>query len=327
VNAVRAAVSRARRERPPQTASALERVVNLAVNGVVTGQLRSSAGLGASMSGSAALRAMRLAVHADVRWALERTSLAGSPRQLALREVMLRAWYPYISGRHRYAFSRLFEQVWGVGDTDARERAYQSAAAGACCWYPHREFLIASEWPCELRPELLRARPGRPGGQALLWKDRWGVHLQGGHRVPQWVIEQPDALTVARIESERNAEVRRVLIEHYGWQRYIRDCGAEVVDSVPESHAIAAFRGARLLRKELPGEPEPLVYLEMRNAAPGADGADTRHLERIDPYAYDGDAGRLCHAAMASRWRHRDSSGQLALTFARWQDYMPTSGT
>ena len=48
---------------------------------------------------------------------------------------------------------------------------------------------------------------------------------------------------------------------------------------------------------------EPIVYLEMLNSTPEPDGTYKRYLERIDPNAYGGMAGRSCHAAMASRWR------------------------
>jgi hypothetical protein len=243
VSAVREAVGRARHEPPPGASSALVRVVNLAVSGVVTDQLRRSAGLTAGSNGSAALRAMRLAVHADVRDALARTSLTASSMQHALREVIRRAWFLYVSGRHRYAFSRLYEEVWGSDVTDAPERAYQSAAAEACSWYPHREFLMASEWPCELRPELLPGQSHQPGGQALVWSDGWSVHLEGGHCMQQWIIKSPEALTVARVDNERNADTRCLLMEDCGRQRDIRDCAAETVDCVPASQPIAGLPG------------------------------------------------------------------------------------
>lgn len=102
------------------------------------------------------------------------------------------------------------------------------------------------------------------------------------------------------------------------------DCAAQVVDEAGEDHLIAGLRGARLLRKELPGEPEPIVYLELRNSTPEPDGTYRRYLKRIDPHAYDGDAGRLCHAAMASRRRHVEDEGRLQLTVERWEDYQPT---
>jgi hypothetical protein len=58
---------------------------------------------------------------------------------------------------------------------------------------------------------------------------------------------------------ERNAEVRRIMIERCGWSRYIADSGAEVVVTIAMDHEFTGLRGARLLRKEVPGEPEPIV--------------------------------------------------------------------
>jgi hypothetical protein len=219
--------------------------------------------------------------------------------------------------------------------------AYEQTVQSACWWYPHREFVMVSERPCEIHREI--RMPARQWssvppsglhesfqlhhalGPAMSWPDGFRIHADHGRVVPGWVIESPQSITVAAIEAQSNAEVRRVMLERYGWARYIRDCGALVVDEVPEDHPTAGLRGARLLRKELPGEPEPLVYLEMVNSTPEPDGTCRRYLERIDPKAYDGDAGRLCHAAMASRWHHRDEQGELRLTFVRWQDYVPTA--
>jgi hypothetical protein len=142
--------------------------------------------------------------------------------------------------------------------------------------------------------------------------------------VAAWIIEHPAAITARKIERERNAEVRRVMLDRYGWSRYISDSGAQVVDQAPADHEIVGLRGARLLRKELAGEPEPIVYLDMINSSPEPDGSYKHYLQRIDPKAYDGDAGRLCHAAMASLWHYRNDDGQLVRTFSRWQDYLPT---
>jgi hypothetical protein len=142
--------------------------------------------------------------------------------------------------------------------------------------------------------------------------------------VPEVVVRSPERVTHEDITLETHAEVRRKMLERYGWPRYIQNCEADIVDTVPMDYQVVGLRGARLLRKELAGEPEPIVYLEMRNSTPEHDGHYKRYLERIDPKAYDGDAGRLCHAAMASRWYHRDDNGRLVRTFERWQDYAPT---
>jgi len=91
-------------------------------------------------------------------------------------------------------------------------------------------------------------------GLALAWPDRWGLHAYHGVAVPAWLIERPQAITLATIEQQRNAEVRRVMLERLGWRRYFDQCGAAVVDSIPMDHPVVALCGARLLRKELPGD-------------------------------------------------------------------------
>lgn len=220
---------------------------------------------------------------------------------------------------------RLEPELW------ARARALEQTVLSAGWWYPHRDFVMACGRPIGIHLEQARNAAGarflrlhRPDGPAVEWPDGWGIHAVHGRWLPGWIIDHPERITVLDIERQRNAEIRRVMLERYGWARYITHCGARIMDEVSMDHRIAGLRGSRLLRKELNGEPEPIVYLEMRNSTPEPDGSHRRYLERIDPKIYDGDAGRLCHAAMASRWRYRDNDGVLQLTFGDWRDYEPT---
>lgn len=190
-------------------------------------------------------------------------------------------------------------------------------------WFPYQHVVLASERPSAIHFDE-RDRLHHETGAALEYRDGFSLHSWHGVLVKRHVITDPGSIRIKEVERESNAEARRILIERYGWKRFMKDCGAEVIDSVPEDHPIRGLRGARLLGKTLEGEPEPIVYLEMVNSTPEAGGAAKRYLERIDPKAYDGDAGRYCHAAMASRWRYLDDSGVLKLTFERWQDYQPT---
>jgi hypothetical protein len=229
---------------------------------------------------------------------------------------------------HGPAYTSFLREVCTLErDVWALAVAYEQTAQSACWWYPHRDFLIVCEPPQEIHlddPVRIRARRvHRMGGPAISWPDGWGIHAVHGVRVPRWVAEHPQTITPGKIERERNAEVCRVMLDLYGWGRYMADCRAQVVDQALQDHAIMGLRGARLLRKELPDEPEPIVYLDMVNSTPEPDGTYRRYLERVDPKAYGGDAGRLCHAAMASRWHHRDEQGKLRRTFERWQDYQP----
>lgn len=191
-------------------------------------------------------------------------------------------------------------------------------------WFPYKGLALVSERPRVLSVDEAGRLHGTQG-PALEYGDGYSLHAWHGVPVEPRLITEPASITVSEIEHESNAELRRVMIERYGWTRYITDCGARVVDQVPEDHPVLGLRGARLLVKELAGEREPIVYLEMINSTAEADGTHKRYLERIDPKAYGGDAGRLCHAAMASRWHHRNPRGLLVRTFRDWRDYVPSA--
>jgi hypothetical protein len=49
--------------------------------------------------------------------------------------------------------------------------------------------------------------------------------------VPQHVIDAPQTITVAEIQAEANAEVRRAMIERMGWDRWLEQTGARPVQS------------------------------------------------------------------------------------------------
>ena len=82
-----------------------------------------------------------------------------------------------------------------------------------------------------------------------------------GVRVPREVVET-DKLTVEQILTEENAEIRRLMIERYGQERFICDAKAEVLDKRGDDE---------LIRIPLSGDPEgALVALKVRCPSSGA---------------------------------------------------------
>ena len=112
----------------------------------------------------------------------------------------------------------------------------------------------------------------------LTFIDReWGEWLP----IYAWVIEHPERITVARIDAETNAEVRRVMIERYkrgesvrGAARYMLDGGARKLDH-DEAYGTLHYR-------DVPDD-EPIVILEMRNRTPEVDGTFKHYYERVPP--------------------------------------------
>jgi hypothetical protein len=211
--------------------------------------------------------------------------------------------------------------------------AYEATLEAAHQWYSHFDFVMACERPAAIHREP--AAPGttpRPGwrdthrlhcgdGSAIAFQDGWGVYALDGVQIPfkqRHIVERPEAITVKEIEAEKNTEIRRLMIDRYGPERYVADSGATVVDELDADHPIAGLRTGRLLRKDVP-DHEPIIYADLLNSTPEPDGTHKRYMLRIDPNAYDGEASRNLQAAVASTWRNADGS----LYFKDWRDYAP----
>jgi uncharacterized protein DUF6745 len=153
---------------------------------------------------------------------------------------------------------------------------------------------------------------------AALESDVENLYFWHGVLVPAFVVVKPEWITIKHIETETNAEVRRVMIDRYGAGRYVTDSGATVVHELPADHEMVGLRTARVLHKDVPND-EPIVYVDLLNSTPEPDGSVKRYMLRVEPTAYGGEASRNAHAAAASTWRNANGS----LAFKRWQDYAP----
>lgn len=103
-----------------------------------------------------------------------------------------------------------------------------------------------------------------------------------GVRIPRRVWLEPGSITLSEIATEKNTEMRRVLIERYGTARYVQDVQAEVLD---EDRDPGGAR--RLLRIEVKDD-EPLVTLACKCPSTGR-----QYFLRVPPDM------RTCHQAAA----------------------------
>src|SRR5581483_4839727 len=95
-------------------------------------------------------------------------------------------------------------------------------------WWPFRGAVVCTERPvCVHRDE--RGRLHCEDGAAIAYPDGWGVYAIHGVRVPAEIVLHPERISIKQCREERNAELRRVLIERYGQGRYLLDSGARVV--------------------------------------------------------------------------------------------------
>ena len=100
-------------------------------------------------------------------------------------------------------------------------------------------------------------------GPSCEWRDGWKLYHIHGVRVPEMVVEHPEQITVEIIDTERNSEVRRIMIDLYGQSRYLLDAGAIIVSR--DEYGV-------LLRREV-SRDEPIVMVRVLNSTPEVEGS------------------------------------------------------
>jgi hypothetical protein len=113
-------------------------------------------------------------------------------------------------------------------------------------------------------------------GPAVEYADGYILYSWHGVRIDwdkAYIIEHPEQITTALIEAEANAEVRRVMIERYSLERFIKDSGAQKIHS--DDYGV-------LYRKELAND-EPLVMVAVVNSTAEPDGSYRDYFLRVHP--------------------------------------------
>jgi len=173
----------------------------------------------------------------------------------------------------------------------------EAAAAGLfAIWHCGNHCLLVARPKVRLENGQLHCWDGRP---AVEWEGGKGFHYWRGVHVRDAVGENTDALNPRRFLTWRNAEVRRVAIERYGFDRLIRE------------------RRARLVSKDrfgklwhLKSEAEQFAFVEVVDATPTEDGTHKTYYLRVPPKV------RSARAAVA--W---------TFGFGRVRDYRPVVET
>jgi hypothetical protein len=129
------------------------------------------------------------------------------------------------------AYATFFLDVCGLRLLPELERAARANAEqsqSACWWWPHRDFVMV----CERPRVIARDNGGRlhdETGPAIAWEG-YELHLIHGVRVSKTIVEQPQSITLADIDAEKNAEVRRIMVDRMGVEKFIRLSGMQPID-------------------------------------------------------------------------------------------------
>ncbi len=160
-------------------------------------------------------------------------------------------------------------------------------ARSAGPWWAVHGLAIVSE-----RPELVavddQGRLHSSDGPVIRYRDGFSAWAIDGVAVPDWVVTSPERITVEEIDHERNAEVRRVMIERVGYERLLRDGKAELVDEDEFGRLWRRFDPPVPYPRWMSGRPpakgqvrEALV--EVVNSTPEPDGSSKTYFLRVPP--------------------------------------------
>jgi hypothetical protein len=179
------------------------------------------------------------------------------------------------------AYVSFLRDVAGWDNPILKRFAIDEDLIRSCGWvWWHENVLAISD-----RPHVInRDSEGRlhcESGPSIAYRDGWSLWHVHGVPVPQYVIERPAEISVAHIDGEQNAEVRRIMIERYkrgstpsGAAAWMLDAGGRRVDHDE--------RYGTLWRREV-ADDEPIVLLEVINSTREPTGEFRRYWLRVPP--------------------------------------------
>jgi hypothetical protein len=143
-------------------------------------------------------------------------------------------------------------------------------------WYlPYKDVCIVTQKPKminrddsgRLHSETCRAIEYRDGAGLYCWH---GITLAKEY---EWLIYDSKLLTTGHIDSEKNSELKRVMLEIYGYDNYINEVEASVVDYSKYGTLY-----------EIPAEDsEGIKVIRLVNSTPDADGTFKNYFLTVPP--------------------------------------------
>jgi hypothetical protein len=143
-------------------------------------------------------------------------------------------------------------------------------------WWTFKNVAIMLERPSFLKRDNVLALHCETG-PAIAWKGFaiWAWH---GTVVPQFMIESPHEITTSLILGENNQEVRRVMLERYGWDRLLTELEATTLDTSRWGTLLSTDK----LSTYLEGEDAEARFVLVQDPSTGR-----KYALRVDPSCKD----------------------------------------
>ena len=136
-----------------------------------------------------------------------------------------------IFGYHEAGWLSYYEYMWKVvGIKECSKLEGLIGLAMNCGWWaPYDKCVIFQHRHCELHTDE-EHRLHNENGPAVLYRDGYSVWAINGIRVNEKIVMRPETLTISEINNENNQDIRSVMINRFGWSKYLSQSKAKCVD-------------------------------------------------------------------------------------------------
>jgi hypothetical protein len=187
-------------------------------------------------------------------------------------------------GQHEAYWLMYYRAAEAVGIQFTKEQLdrlaeYEVTVRSSLCAWPGENGVVICDRPTALNfeqiPNTKRYRLHAPDSPAVFYPDGSETYVWHGVSVRKDIIMNPQSITFKSINEERNAEIRRVMLEKMGFERYLAESKAKMRDR--------SDYGTLWEIAPPPGENEPLVLLELVNSTAEPDGSFKKYTFSVPP--------------------------------------------
>ena len=208
-----------------------------------------------------------------------------------IADNMSSSFSDFIYGQHEAYWLSFYDVFINNGLPELKDKLHGlMECAEGCGWIlPYEEICYVAEKPVKLHLDT-ENRLHNLEGPAVSWSDGYSIYSIHGVRLNEsnsFIVTDKSRINAKTILAESNAEVRRVMIDIYGTDNFIKNSNATLVHKDEWGK----------LWSQLVPDDEPIFMVEVLNSSPEPDGTFKTYFLRVNPTV------KTAHEAVASTFK------------------------
>jgi len=126
------------------------------------------------------------------------------------------------------AYTSFCRDILGMEIAPIARDFEEASEFGGYAWL-NTHFIILCERPSEIHITA-EGQLHNTTGPALAFRDGWKIYCIEGNPVTEQIVMRPETLTIKDFNDASDEEVRRIMIQQYGWPNYVQLVEAKIID-------------------------------------------------------------------------------------------------